>query len=224
MPRKGKQGMRKKVLLIIAIFLSCVLLAFSVYIVAEYVKMYRELSPKGTITHDDNGDITYNGRKYIDIGNTNGKIHADYDTAECVKIATMPWDSLALLGVSVFYGDDVENPDLIVCNRGGDVWVRKGLDIDELIMNNNCVVSDDFSFRICDVITEEVIPYSIEQKYGILHHFQNFPLNDYPGFNINDVRIVKIDGDIYLQYVWDSDFYKITEQFEADLYKYVIIE
>lgn len=39
----------------------------------------------------------------------------------------------------------MENPHLIACSKADNVWLKEGMDIDELIMNNHCVVSDDFS-------------------------------------------------------------------------------
>ena len=118
----------------------------------------------------------------------------------------------------MFYGDDLENPDIISCSRGGDVWIREGMDIDELIMTNNCVVSDSFSFKICDIITEESIPYSVEleSRHALVVNFARFPLEYYPAFSFWP-EIVLIDGELYLQYVWNSDFYKITDEFETEL-------
>ena len=128
----------------------------------------------------------------------------------------MPYSYL-LAAVSVFYGDDLENPDIISCSRGNGVWIREGMNIDELIITNNCVVSDSFSFKICDIITDESIPYSLELEIQrVLIDFEEFPLEDYPAFGFY-VDIIQIDDELYLQYVWDSDFYKITGEFEAQL-------
>ena len=183
----------------------------------DYITFFREISPKDTIVWNKEDDsITYNGIKYINTNNTNGKISTDYDSEYCVKIATMPYSYL-LGAVSVFYGDDLENPTIISCERTGGVWIKEGMDIDALIMTNNCVVNDSFSFKICDVITDKSIPYSSELG-NIRHevHFEGMPLEDYPAFSMC-ISIIPLDGELYLQYVWNSDFYKITHEFEAEL-------
>lgn len=189
----------------------------------DYVSFRQEISPADTIEWMDDRRIRYNGTIYESIGNSNGMISADYDAEGCVKIATMPYSYL-LGAVSVFYGDDFDDPDIITCVRGGDVWVREGMDIHEMIMDNTCVVSHTFSFRIRDVITDEVIPYSLElDNLRSLIGYLRCPLEDYPAFRFS-VQVVPIDGELYLQYVWDSDFYRITEEFEAALYENGLIK
>ena len=216
--------MKKLITLIGIVLLSCLLLTSCGTYLPDYITFWKELSPSGTIEwdHDDNG-IIYNGTKYVNTENYNGKISTDYDSEHCVKIATMPYSYL-LGAVSVFYGNELENPDIISCSRGGDVWIREGMDIDDLIMTNNCVVNDSFSFRICDVITEESIPYSFELG-NIRHrvHFERIPLEDYPAFSMY-IYIIPLDGELYLQYVWDSDFYEITDDFETELRENGFIE
>ena len=208
----------KKILALIGIVVLCCLLLTScgTYL-PDYITFYREISPKDTIVWNEEDDsITYNGIKYFNTNNTNGKIRADYDSEHCVKIATMPYSYL-LGAVSVFYGDDLENPNIISCSRAGNVWIREEMDIDNLIMNNNCIVNDSFSFKICDVITDKSIPYSSE--LGDIRDtvcFEWIALEDYPAFSFC-VSIIPIDGELYLQYVWNSDFYKITDEFETEL-------
>ena len=210
--------MKKLITLIGIVLLSCLLLTSCGTYLPDYITFWKELSPSGTIErdYDDNG-IIYNGTKYVNTENYNGKISTDYDSEHCVKIATMPYSYL-LGAVSVFYGNELENPDIISCNRGHDVWIREGMNIDDLIMTNNCVVSDSFSFKICDIITEESIPYSVEleSRHALVVNFARFPLEDYPAFSFWP-EIVLIDGELYLQYAWNSDFYKITDEFETEL-------
>ena len=208
----------KKILALIGIVVLCCLLLTScgTYL-PDYITFYREISPKDTIVWNEEDDsITYNGIKYFNTNNTNGKIRTDYDSEHCAKIATMPYSYL-FGAVSVFYGDDLENPNIISCSRAGNVWIREEMDIDNLIMNNNCVVNDSFSFKICDVITDKSIPYSSE--LGDIRDtvsFEWIALEDYPAFSFC-VSIIPIDGELYLQYVWNSDFYKITDEFETEL-------
>ena len=74
------------------------------------------------------------------------------------------------------------------------------------------------------MITDEVIPYSSElgDRYSLVGYLR-FPLEDYPAFSFH-VTVVPIDGELYLQYVWNSDFYRITDEFEADLYANGLID
>ena len=209
--------MKKLITFIGIVLLCCLLLTSCGIFVPDYITSYKEISPKDTIIWNEEDDsITYNDIKYTNTNNYNGKISTDYDSVHCVKIATMPYSYL-LGAVSVFYGDNLENPTIISCERSGDVWIREGMDIDDLIMNNNCVVSDSFSFKMCDVITDKSIPYSSE--LGNIRHTARFEwtaLEDYPAFSFC-VSIIPVDGELYLQYVWNSDFYKITDEFETEL-------
>lgn len=219
-----KSVFRTKLSMLILLVLACCMAMTScgTYL-PDYVSFWQEISPSDTIEWVDDDRIRYNGIIYESIENTNGMISADYDAEGCVKIATMPYSYL-LGAVSIFYGDDLDNPDLITCDRGRDVWIKEGMDIHEMIMDNTCVVSDTFSFRIRDVITDEVIPYSWElDNLRSLTGYLRCPLEDYPAFRFS-VQVVPIEGNLYLQYVWNSDFYQITEEFEAALYENGLME
>ena len=208
--------MKTRISIVGIVLLFCLLLTVFTGCLPNYIGFYRELSPKGTIVYNEDDSITYNGVKYINTRNYNGKIRCDYDSEHCVKIAAMPYSYL-LGALSVFYGDNLESPDIISCSRGENVWLRDGMDIDEIIMTNNCVFNDSFSFRICDVITEESIPYSNElHNAEAVVDFKQFILEDYPAFSFY-VDIDAIDGELYLKYFYYSDHYKITEEFEAKL-------
>ena len=210
--------MKKLITFIGIVLLCCLLMTTCGTYLPDYITFYKELSPKDTIVrNEEDNSITYNGIKYTNTNNYNLKISTDYNSEHCVKIATMPYSYL-LGAVSVFYGNELENPDIISCNRGHNVWIREGMNIDDLIMTNNCVVSDSFSFKICDIITEESIPYSVEleSRHALVVNFARFPLEDYPAFRFWP-EIVSVDGELYLQYVWNSDFYKITDEFEIEL-------
>ena len=209
--------MKKLITFIGIVLLCCLLMTSCGTYLPDYTTFYEELSPKDTIIWNLDNSITYNGIKYTNTNNSYGKISTDYDSEHCVKIGTMPYSYL-FGTVSYLYGDDLENPDILARSGGGnDLWIREGMDIDDLIMNNNCVVSDSFSFKICDVITDKSIPYSSE--LGNIRHTARFEwtaLEDYPAFSFC-VSIIPVDGELYLQYVWDSDFYKITDEFEIEL-------
>ncbi len=209
--------------LITIVLLSCMTMTSCGTYLPDYVSFWQEISPADTIEWVDDDRIRYNGTIYESIGNYNGMISAVHDSEGCVKIATMPYSYL-LGAVSIFYGDDFDDPDIITCDRGNDVWIKEGMDIHEMIMDNTCVVSNTFSFRIRDVITDEVIPYSLDlDNLRSLIGYLRCPLEDYPAFSF-DVTVVPIDGKLYLQYVWSSDFYQITDEFEAALYANGLME
>ena len=101
----------KKLITFIGIVLLCCLLLTSC---GTYITFYKEISPKDTIIwNEEDNSITYNGIKYTNTNNNNGKISTDYDSEHCVKIATMPYSYL-LGAVSVFYGDKIQNVKLFL--------------------------------------------------------------------------------------------------------------
>ena len=192
--------------------LIAVILLFSVMLTSCSCQ---DISLIGSIEYNDDDSITYNEVKYFDAKNYSGKIDIDYSSERCVKIGIRRY---VLWSISVFYGNEKESPDIIACSRGNGVWIREGLDIDELIMKNICVASETLSFRICDIITDETVPYVFEDRgnASTVVDFEKFSFEDYPAFGFS-VDIVSIDGQLYLQYNWDSDYYKITSDFEAEL-------
>ncbi|MBQ9735804.1 MAG: hypothetical protein IJV96_03355, partial [Clostridia bacterium] len=73
--------MKKLITLIGIVLLSCLLLTSCGTYLPDYITFWKELSPSGTIEwdYDDNG-IIYNGTKYVNTENYNGKISTDYDS------------------------------------------------------------------------------------------------------------------------------------------------
>ena len=204
-----------------AIILCCLFMTSCSEAWPHYGRFWRELSPKGTITvaEGEENVIIYNEMRYVEARNNNGKIQMiNHESESCIKIATLP-RSYILAAIDVFYADSYDNPTIIYLIRSGQLWVKEGMDIDEMIMNNNAVISDSFSFRINDVITGEIFPYreTWDKAYD-LYTFRMIPLENYPMFTYY-VKIASIDGELYLQYVWDSDYYKITDEFANVLYQ-----
>ena len=105
--------MKKLITFIGIVLLCCLLMTSCGTYLPDYITFYKELSPKDTIVwNEEDNSITYNGIKYFNTNNTNGKISTDYNSEHCVKIATMPYSYL-FGAISVFYGDDLENPTII---------------------------------------------------------------------------------------------------------------
>ncbi|MBO5379234.1 MAG: hypothetical protein J6A90_02805 [Clostridia bacterium] len=218
---KNRRKLVKIFAIVFAIVLSCLFMTSCSEAWPHYGRFWRELSPKGTITvaEGEENVIIYKEMRYVEERNNNGKINIlDFNSDNCVKIATLP-RSYILAAVDVFYADSYDNPTIIYLIRNGQLWVKEGMDIDEMIMNNNAVISDSFSFRINDVITGEIFPYrETRDKAYDLYTFRSIHLEDFPMFTYY-VIIASIDGELYLQYVWDSDYYKITDEFANALYQ-----
>lgn len=212
----------KIIALCLSIALCCVFLTSCSDMLPDYVHFWNELSPEGTLEYDEDDNLIYNGQKYIYTRNNNGMLTPDYESEHCVKLASLPY-SYILGALSVYYGDDLENPDFIACSRGDFMWFKEGIDVHEVIMTNNNRINDNVSFRICDVITGEIIPYSFEQPTGRQQWLECFRLEDYPAL-VFSIIIVPIDGELYLQYVWDSDYYRITADFEDLLYEHGLLK
>ncbi len=220
---KKRRRLVKFLTVALTIVLCCLFMTSCSEAWPHYGRFWRELSPKGTIkvAEGEENVIIYNEMRYVEAPNYNGKIKIlDYNSDNCVKIATLP-RSYILAAVEVFYADSYDNPTIIYLIRNGQLWVKEGMDIDEMIMNNNAVISDSFSFRINDVTTGEVLPRretgNRDSEYD-LYTFRMIPLEDYPMFTYY-VRISSVDGELYLQYVFDSDYYKITDEFANVLYQ-----
>lgn len=218
---KNRRKLVKIFAIVFAIVLCCLFMTSCSEAWPHYGRFWRELSPKGTITvaEGEENVIIYKEMRYVEERNNNGKINIlDFNSDNCVKIATLP-RSYILAAVDVFYADSYDNPTIIYLIRNGQLWVKEGMDIDEMIMNNNAVISDSFSFRINDVITGEIFPYrETRDKAYDLYTFRSIHLEDFPMFTYY-VIISSIDGELYLQCVWDSDYYKITEEFANALYQ-----
>lgn len=66
--------MKKLITFIGIVLLSCLLLTSCGTYLPDYITFYREISPKDTIVwNEEDNSITYNGIKYINTNNTNGK-------------------------------------------------------------------------------------------------------------------------------------------------------
>lgn len=181
------------------------------------------LSKLNTISYNDDAtEMYYNGCTYINYNNYNGKYHFDLenDTDNWVKIATMPYGFFYIWeAVTVYYGNNAENPDFITNSRTFDFYVREDISIDHSLTLSVCDTEEPFHFRISDVITENVIAYNIDKEPNtqrICNFFAKF--EDYPGVQLW-IDIYEINGKLYLQEVWDSDYYEITDAFKEDLYR-----
>ena len=184
------------------------------------------ISNRNTISYNDNAtEMYYNGNTYINYNNTNGKYRFDLenDTDNWVKLATMPYDFFYILGaVTVYYGNDLENPEFITNSRTSDFYVREDVAIDHGLELSVCDIEEYFSFRISDVITENSIDYSFDKRLDyqeICNFFAAF--EDYPGVKLW-ITICELNGKLYLQDVYNSDYYEITDAFKEDLYRFSI--
>ena len=179
------------------------------------------LSPLKTISYnDDCTELYYNGRTYIDYQNTNGKYRIDFDDPNCVKIATMPYGYFYILGaVTIYYGNDAANPDFITDSRTQSFYVREDISFGRDTELSVCDADEAFSFTLSEVTTGETIGYSHDQS-NLFSELCNFFVTLEPySFVKQWISIYESDGKLYLQDVWDSDYYAITDEFKDDIYR-----
>ncbi len=201
----------RKLIILISILLLCCISTTSCggLLCSLYTNVWQEPASDNEIDFHEDGNITYNGRKYLDIYD---KIFLDYGSEHAVEIAS----GTSFTFNFKYYGDNAENPTFIADDYTS-CWVREGVDLNDLIMNNECVISDSFSFKLRDVITDESIPFSESLAFRpSLAVFEEVHFKDYPAFYFF-INIISINNSIYLQYSWDSNFYKITDEFKAEL-------
>ena len=179
------------------------------------------LSDANTISYnDDASELYYNGRTYINYENYNGKYRIDLekDTDKWAEIATMPYGIFYILGaVTVYYGNNTENPEIITDSRVNGFYVREDISIDHSYMLSVCDTATPFSFRISDVTTGNSIAYDTVNKdefKSICNFFATF--EDYSGVRLW-IEIREYNGAFYMQDAWNSDYYEITDGFREDL-------
>ena len=184
----------------------------------------KPLSKSNTISYNDDATkMYYNGNTYINYNNTNGKYRFDLekDTDNWVEIATMPYGFFYILGaVTVYYGNDAEKPDFITNSRTEDFYVREDVVIDHSLSLSACDTDTPFLFSIANVTTENMITYNFDKRLEF-NEVCNFlaTFEDYPGVKLR-ITIYELNGKLYLQEVWDSDYYEITDAFKEDLYRF----
>ena len=172
---------------------------------------------------DDFTEMYYNGHTYINYNNYNGKYRVDMDNEEMVHIATVPYGMFFVLGaVTKYYGNDAENPDFIANLRTIDFFVREDVIFDHSLMLSINDAEAPFLFSIADVTTGEVIANEFEDQFEfeeLCNFYATFA--DYPSVRLW-ITISEYDGRLYLQDVFTSDYYAITNEFKEDLYRFGI--
>ena len=182
------------------------------------------LSKLNTISYNDDAtEMYYNGYTYVNYDNYNGKYRFDIknDTDNWIQITTMPYGFFYILGaVTVYYGNDAEKPDFITNSRTIDFYVREDVVIDHSLSQSVCDTDTPFLFSIADVTTENMIAYDFDKRFAfneVCNFFATF--EDYPGVKLW-ITIYELNGKLYLQDVYDSDYYEITDAFKEDLYRF----
>lgn len=199
---------------IIAIFLA-IFLCFALCSCADIS------NPGKLSTNFDVSKLTYNGRTYISYRHypfDKNKYLVDWKSEDRVEIARIPNGLFYILGAVIIYtGNDTENPDYITCSRGYDLYVRE-----DIILNDDselCVSETDepIYFSISDVTTGNVIAEELEDQYDF-EELCDFYAScvDCPDLRLS-ITIYELDGKIYLQDAFDSDYYEVTKEFEEDL-------
>lgn len=171
---------------------------------------------------DDASEIYYNGRTYINYNNTNGKYRFDVeeDAEHWCDIATKPYGLFYVLGAATtYYGNNKENPAFITNGRIIDFYVREDITLDYGSELSICDTHDTYDFKISDVITGNSIAYSIDQEKNFTSICDFFvAFKQYPYVKLW-IEIHEYEGKLYLQDVWDSDYYEVTDDFKNDIYR-----
>lgn len=165
---------------------------------------------------EDYEELYYNGRTYIKYPNSNGKyqFYHDNDADGWHEIAKLPY-VLILAAYTYYYGDDVNNPNIITTGRAHNIYVREDITLDH--DSTLCVPSakGTFEFKISDVTAGEPIKEeSVDSALDVLSFDAAF--KEYPCVSL-DITICKYNEKLYLQDVWNSDYYPIKDAFREFL-------
>lgn len=164
--------------------------------------------------NDDLSELHYNGRTYRNMGD--GYSYDSIflkDSVYWKEIAKEPYGWGAILGaVTTYYGDEVENPEYIIPSRGEMLYVREDLTLGIDTELKACGVEETYIFRISEVMTGEIVEFEVGEKQ--LRRVYDFygEVVDFPGIRFW-MKISEFEGNWYLQYMWDSDYYRIPETF-----------
>ena len=188
------------------------------FLLASFVACATFSVPDILVFTDDASELRYQDQTYINIRNNSGKYQVDYDSEELVKIVEFPYGYGD--NIETFYGNDIENPDFIVDKSSEYFYVRQDVTIDHSFMLSARDTDEPFCFRISDITTGAVIPFVFDQKaeFAVLcDFFATFEA--YPSLYLW-ITISERDGRLYLQDVWDSDYYALTDAFVETLYNF----
>ena len=123
-----------------------------------------------------------------------------------------------------YYGNDKENPDFITNSRTFDFYVREDITLDFETELSICDTKSPYFFKISDIITGNSIEYDSEKTdkfVSVCNFFAEF--KDYPYVKLW-IEIHKYNDKLYLQDVYDSDYYEITDTFQEDIYRLEITD
>ena len=201
---------------IISLFIS--------FLLCLYLCSCTPLSPSNTISYnEDHSEMYYNERTYINYNNTTGKYRFNREEDDTWhEIATMPYSSLSyyiLDAVTFYYGNNIENPDFIICSRTSDFYVREDITLNHDTELSLCDTKEPYCFKISDAITENFIEFNLEQKnqFTKLCDFSAF-IEKYPYIKLW-ISIYEYNDKLYLQETWDCDYYEITDNFKSELHR-----
>ena len=179
------------------------------------------LSPSNTISYnEDHSEMYYNERTYINYNNTSGKYDFNCEDDVWHEIATMPYGFFYILGaVTAYYGNNIENPDFIICSRTPDFYVREDITLNHDTELSLCDTKEPYCFKISEVTTKSIIEFNLEQKnqFTKLCDF-SVSIEKYSYIKLR-ISIYEYNNKLYLQENWDSDYYEITDNFKSDLYR-----
>lgn len=167
--------------------------------------------------NEDGSELYYHGYTYRDADNYSGKYRVKMEYDGIVQLAEFPYGYGG--NIERFYGNEVEAPAFVVNKRFEYFYVREDISLDHSYMLVVHDTEEPLCFRISEVTTGTVIPFEYEKKYEfteLCDFFAEFEV--YPGLNLW-ITISEYNGKLYLQDVWDADYYEITDAFAEDLHQ-----
>ena len=184
-------------------------------------------NPGEISTNFNSSKLTYNGRTYISYRHypfEKNKYLVNWKSEDRVEIARIPSGIYYILGaVTIYSGNETENPDYIICSSGAyNLYVREAITLDNSSMLSVSVADEPFYFSIADVTTGNVIAEELEERYDF-EELCNFYASCVDGPDLRlSITIYELDGKLYLQDAFDSDYFEITEAFKEELYRFGI--
>ena len=163
----------------------------------------------------DGDDLIYRGVRYVNTENYGGTLGVDFSSDECVLLGAKVYSYL-FVGFSAYYADSADSPTIIACERTRDVWLKEGLDIKDIILNNENRIND-LTFKLSEVIEGEVSEYWIDHGYVYKTLLYTYcPLNLCSAFYFA-ISIHSRDDELYIMH--DYKLYAVSDEFEEALYE-----
>ena len=166
-------------------------------------------SPTGTIDYnDDFTEMYFNGRTYL--------LRGDYFHAD---VENDVWHIICIRSPyfyrSTYYGNNADNPEVIYLDRTSKLYLREDITWDNDTTLSVCDIDPSYTFKMSEVTTGECVEYEYD-FYEVCNFYVS--IEEYPYVRLW-LTVTKNKEKYYLQNVWDSDYYEITDEFVQEIYR-----